>query len=237
MRWAGRQIRRLAILIALFGLLHLVTMASADRTRMAGHGIGTRIWVIDHGYHSGVIIAASDLRRAAVEIGRGDAKAGQRLRWLASRFPQADWLEIGWGDAAFYQQTPSVSDVDLVLAAQALFWPTEAVLQVVPGWGAPETGFAGAETFAIDLRPEGVRGLAARLADTVPEPAPAVGLGPSLYGSGVFYPAKLDYHLFRTCNHWVAWLLRGAGVPASPLPGTFSAGLMAELRWRVPSHQ
>ena len=43
---------------------------------------------------------------------------------------------------------------------------------------------------------------------------------------------KFDYHLFQTCNHWVASLLRAAGVPASGVPGTFSVTLMAELRWR-----
>lgn len=234
-RWAGRQLRRLtvAVMVAAAGLvvLHLATRAEMDRIRDV-HEVGAPIWIVDHGYHSGLIVAQSDLRRVAVEIGREDVAAGMRLRWLASRFPDADWLEIGWGDAAFYQQTPSIGDVDVLLGLRAILWPTDAVLQVVPGWSAPETAF-GSSIIRADVSQQGLLGLAQRLAETIPEPVPAVGLGPSLYGQGAFYQAELDYHLFRTCNHWVAWVLRGAGLPASPVPGTFSSTLMAELRWRL----
>lgn len=227
-----RAARWLCILLLVLLGNHLVTMAWSDPERMAPIGEGTRVWVVDHGYHSGVILSPASLRRAAIALASEDPDAAARLRWLASRYPDADWLEIGWGDAAFYQQTPGIADVDVLLGLRAILWPTEAVLQVVPGWGAPEVAFRGSDVMALNAHEAGLQGLAARLAETVPEPVPATWLGPSLYGQGVFYPAELDYHLFRTCNHWVAWLLRGAGMPASPLPGTFSTTLMAELRWR-----
>lgn len=231
-RWARRLLRLFGLLAVGLLALHLATMARPDPERLGSPGVGTRIWVVDHGYHSGIIIAQSDLRRAALEIGREDVAAGMRLRWLASRYPEADWLEIGWGDSAFYQRTRTIGDVDILLGLRAILWPTEAVLQVVPGWGAPETAF-GSASVTVDVSVAGLKGIAERLAATVPEPVPAMDLGPSLYGQGAFYPAELDYHLFRTCNHWVAWVLRGAGVPASPVPGTFSTTLMMELRWRL----
>ncbi|MFK7941694.1 MAG: DUF2459 domain-containing protein [Paracoccaceae bacterium] len=234
MRWIWRTIRAAGLIASLLFVLHLVTMArNSDFDLMTTPTQGIPIWVVDHGYHSGLIVSNAKLMRAALELGRQDPAAAARLRWLASRYPDAEWIEIGWGDAAFYQQTPGIGDVDPWLALRALFWPTEAVLQVVPGWGAPEEGFPGSETLRIGVTKKGLRLLSGRLAETIPEPAPGTWLGPSLYGYGAFYPAELDYHLFRTCNHWVAWLLRGAGVPASPVPGTVSAGLMAELEYRV----
>ena len=233
-RWGRRALRWLGGPLAGVLILHLTTIARLDGNLWSHPPDGIPIWVVDHGYHSGVILSPTSLRRAAVEIGQSDPAAAARLRWLASLFPDAEWVEIGWGDAAFYQQTPGIGDVDVLLGLRAILWPTDAVLQVVPGWGAPETAFAGSDVVKTGVTTAGLVGLSLRLADTVPEPVPAIGLGPSLYGYGAFYPAELDYHLFRTCNHWVAWLLRGAGLPASPVPGTFSTSLMAELKWRLP---
>ncbi|NNL35010.1 MAG: DUF2459 domain-containing protein, partial [Silicimonas sp.] len=58
-------------------------------------------------------------------------------------------------------------------------------------------------------------------------------LGPSLYGSGAFYPATPPYHALMTCNQWTSALLRAAGVPSSWFVSATSAGLMAELRFRA----
>ena len=194
-------------------------------------GDGVTIQVIDHGWHTGIVLRQADIRAAAVDIARDDPDAAFRLRWLTTRVPVSEWIELGWGDAAFYQQTPTIADMDVWLGLVALFWPTDAVLQLVPIDGAPEAEFPSSDQIALTLSPEGFRELALRLADTVPE-QPGDLLGPSLYGAGAFYAAELDYHLFRTCNHWVSWLLRGAGVPSSGVPGTMSATLMAELKWR-----
>lgn len=236
MSWIGRQVRRLGIGLAAFAalllILHLVTRAPGQDLA-ASPEREIPIWVLDHGYHSGLIVSTGSLRRAALELGREDAAAGHRLRWLANLYPAATWLELGWGDADFYQQTPGIGDVDVLEGLRALVWPTEAALQSVPGAGPPEEAFRGAQMVRLEVTPEGLAGVAARLAETIPEPPPSEWLGPSLYGTGAFYASDLDYHLFRTCNHWLAWLLRGAGVPVSPVPATFSTTLMMELRWRA----
>ena len=233
MRWLGRTFRRLLIVLLLLSAVVLATLSSADPALYPPKGERVPVYVVDHGYHTGLILSLTDLRRAAVEIGRTDQTVAARLRWLASRFPEADWIELGWGDRAFYQRTRTVQDIQIGLAARALFVPTDAILQVVPGWNDPALGFPYSDSVALQLSIEGLSRLAHRLAETVPDPLPDHAIGPSLYGQGAFFPARLDYHLFRTCNHWVAWLLRGAGVPASAVPGTFSTTLMAELRWRA----
>ena len=228
-----RRLRRtgwaLLILLAAFWW----SLASRDPALFPGRGDIIPVHVVDHGYHTGLIIPRSALQRAAAAILPDDPAASDRLLWLAWTFPHADWLELGWGDAAFYQATPTIGDVDIGLGLRALIVPTQSVLQVVPGIGAPGEIFRGSDLVRLDLSPEGLNRLARRLAATVTEPVPTREIGPSLYGGGAFYAARLDYHLFRTCNHWIAWLLRGAGVPASAVPGTFSSTLMIELRWRT----
>lgn len=234
-RWGKRLVYWLGLPLMALLALHLVTRAPGYHwlDLPSEYRGSISVHVVDHGYHSGVILSRVSLLRAARELDSDDPTAAARLRWLADLYPEAVWLEIGWGDAAFYQQTPRIGDVDVLLGLGAILWPTDAVLQVVPGWGVIETGFPESDIIRLKVTLEELTGLAERLAETIPEPVPNVAAGPSLYGQGAFYQAELDYHLFRTCNHWVAWLLRGAGVPASPVPGTFSTTLMAELRWRL----
>ncbi len=229
-----RWLKRLAVLLVVaFGIIW-ATLTPGDPDLFPGGEDGIAVHVVDHGYHTGIVLGASDLRRAAIVVGETDKAAAGRLGWLSTRFTQADWIELGWGDAAFYQATPGIGDVQIGLGLEALFVPTEAVLQVVPGWGAAEAAFPASDKIRLVLGPDGFARLATALAATIPEPVPQADLGPSLYGDGQFFPAELEYHLFRTCNHWVSWLLREAGVPSSSVPGTFSTTLMMELRWRVP---
>lgn len=227
-RWRKRTVRGLAVIAAVLALIWL-TLSPADPDLFPGDG--PVVHVFDHGYHTGIVLRQADLRRASVELGRTHAGAAEKLRWLTTRYPEAEWLEIGWGDAAFYQVTPTVADVDIWLGLRAILWPTDAALQIVPIYGVPEAAFR-SRPVSLTLSQAGYAALARELAAAIPA-NPEDPLGPSLYGDGAFYPSALDYHLFRTCNHWTSGLLRAAGVPSSPVPGTFSTTLVAELRWRA----
>ena len=229
-RARNRWLLRLLFLPAGLVLLLLLSLSPADPDLFPGGG--PVVHVVDHGYHSGIVLRQADLRATAVEIGRTEPGAAERLRWLATRYPQAEWLEIGWGDAAFYQVTPTLADLDIWLGLRAILWPTESALQIVPIHAAPEDVFRQSRRVSLRLSPSGFNRLGRELAAAIPDRS-REPLGPSLYGEGAFYPSALDYHLFRTCNHWISGLLRAAGVPSSSLPGTFSTTLMAELRWRA----
>lgn len=233
MRRLGRTVRSTALLLVVGAAALWLSLAPDDPALFPAREPGVRVAVLDHGWHTGVAIQQGDLRAAALRIARDNPDLAERLRWLTTRFPQAGWLEIGWGDADFYRATPTLGDVDAWLGLRALFWPTPSVIQVVPGFGAVTAAFPRSESIALELSEQGFDGLAAALAATVPPAGPRPPLGPALYGGGAFYPATLDYHLFRTCNNWTSMLLRAAGVPSSPLLSTFSDGLMAELRWRA----
>jgi uncharacterized protein (TIGR02117 family) len=193
------------------------------------------VLVVDHGYHSGLVVRAVDLSAIAAALEAEHPGPARLLMAFPQLWPGAEWFEFGWGDAAFYQATPTVADLDLGLTIPALFWPTPSVVQVVPGVGSAERAFAGVDQVALELSASGWRALAIRLGESI---APGAGalpepVGPSLYGVGLFFRSPLSYHAGRTCNQWTAGLLRSAGVPSSWFWSITSTGLVQELRLRA----
>ncbi|MFS8038514.1 DUF2459 domain-containing protein [Xanthobacter sp. AM11] len=208
------------------------------------------VLVVDHGYHAGLVLPRAALAARAAALGL------PRLSAVAGRFVAYDWLEIGWGDEGFYRNVPYLSALTLPEALRALFAPgNPSVLHVMGGVGAPRSVFAGSDMVRLALDRDGLDALARGIEATL-EPGLAPRdrrgdshgaakppssdrlqdapqeLGPGLYGPSLFFRAAGAYHLTRNCNHWVARLLNGAGLPMSLAAATVSAGLMADLRWR-----
>ena len=74
-------------------------------------------------WHAGVVIKISDIP--------GDLVPERR------DFPEAEYLEFGWGDWDFYQ----ARGFNLGYAFKALLFPSKSVLHVV-GFGGPVAGYA-----------------------------------------------------------------------------------------------
>ena len=173
-----------------------------------------RVHVVRHGWHSGIVVRAADVPEHA---------------WPARReVVGVDYLEVGWGNRAYYQASaPSVW-----LGLRALLWPTAGVLHMVAFSGPVERYFASAEIVALEITPQGLARLVAAVSashelDAAGRPIP---LGPGLYGTSRFYASSEAFHLFATCNVWVAGMLREAGVPVSPTLSPTSGALFAQLR-------
>lgn len=157
-------------------------------------------WVVDHGRHAGLVVRREDLVTVRPE--------------LAGTLPAGAYVEVGWGDARYYPDP----DPGLGLGLRALLWPTASVLHLVVLPEPPVRYFRGAEVLAVSLSEAGHRDLLAFIGDSF---APGTGdrpprrLGPPLYGQGGFYPARGRFHLFNTCNTWIARGLEDAGYPVS----------------------
>jgi len=180
----------------------LTEAASAART----------LHVVGHGWHTGIVLRAADVPADA---------------WPArADFPDAQYLEIGWGNRAYYQ----AADPGAWLALKAAFWPAPSVLHVVAFDGAVERYFSAAEVIELDVSEAGLQRLIKHLRASHERDAAGrpVVLGPGLYGRSRFYASHERFHLFKTCNVWVAAALREAGLPVTP---SINAGaLMARLR-------
>lgn len=173
-----------------------------------------RIHFVRHGWHAGIVVRAADVPQHA---------------WPARReFADAQYLEVGWGDRAYYQ----AQDPSLWLGLRALLWPSPGVLHMVAFSGPPEREFPAAEIVTLQLTPQGLARLVGAVAashepDAAGEP---VAFGPGLYGRSRFYASRDRFHLFATCNVWTAALLRDAGVPLGPLLWPTAQALSAQLR-------
>jgi len=173
-----------------------------------------RIHVVRHGWHAGIVVRAADVPPDA---------------WPARHeFASAEYLEVGWGDRAYYQ----APDPSVWLGLRALLWPGPGVLHVVAFSGPPGREFPGAEIVALQLTSQGMARLVDAVAASHERDAAGrpIAFGPGLYGSSRFYASRERFHLFATCNVWTAALLREAGVPLGPLPLPTAQALFALLR-------
>ena len=172
------------------------------------------VHVVSHGWHAGLVLRAGD-----VPAGAWAAKAD---------FPDADYLEVGWGNRAYYM----AADPGPWLGLKAVAWPTPGVLYVVGVDAGPERLFLGAEILEIGVAPAGLQRLLEHLhqsheLDGAGQP---VTLGPGLYGHSRFYASREQFHLLKTCNVWVATALQVAGVQVTPALTLTTERLMVQLR-------
>jgi len=193
--------------LRVWALLLLAGCATAQNPPPEGRG-DIPVHVVAHGWHTGIAMRASDIDFA---------------RWPGLPHPAgARHIEVGWGDRDFYP----APGFNLWYGFKALLWPTASVLQVAGFDEPPRRAFPASEVVELRLSRAGFERLLAYIASSF-EPG-AAPIAPSLYGSGAFYPSRERFHLFKTCNVWVARGLREAGIEvrSSLTPD----GLMAQLR-------
>lgn len=181
-----------------------------------------RVWVVHHGHHSGIVVRAAEVPSHA---------------WPARRdFPQAEFLEIGWGNRDYYM-APAPG---LWTGLRALASPTPAVLHVAAFNGPPEHYFVAAGIVEVTLSAPGFTALVGAVRESHERVAAANGqdrldgwpppLGNGLYGASQFYASRERFHLSRTCNVWTAGVLAAAGVPMRPAAALTADALFAQLR-------
>ena len=174
----------------------------------------TPVWVVDHGWHAGLAV-----ERAAIPPGLWPEQ---------DDLAPAPYLEVGWGDAAFYRaENPGVG-----LALRAALGSGGSALHVVALPASPDRIFAGREVVEMRLSRPGFRALVRFVDGTFARDGRgrAPRLGPGLYGISAFYPARGHYHLLNTCNTWIADALRSAGVPITPAYAMTAGNLMWQAR-------
>lgn len=170
------------------------------------------VYLVDHGWHTGIVVPANALNAV--------------LPFLARDFPNARFYEVGWGDYDFYQAEENT----LGLALQALIWPGDGVLHIAGFSIAPERYFYGGEVLALSLSNEAMTKLQHFIRDAFVLPGQGNRLREGLYGDSHFYSAKGTFHLFNTCNSWVAEGLDRAGVPISTFLTITSGNVLRQTR-------
>lgn len=166
----------------------------ADSSRMS------RLYVVSHGWHVGLALAAEELNPA--------------LPGVKSRYSGAEYYELGWGDKGFYQAREITSGVTL----QAIIWSPGTVMHVVALPMPPDEYFPGTNVVYTCLTPEEFDSLTQYLSNsfTRDETGNLIELKRGIYGDSQFYEGEGRYHLLNTSNKWAAKALKSAGMDISP---------------------
>ena len=202
------------VLVLALLLTACAAVPTAPPPSQAYLGAKTVIFVTSNGWHSGIVVAKADL-------------PPDRLPETVD-FPEARFLEFGWGDAVYYPAKQPTFGMSL----QAALVPTPAVVHVAGLWGEPARVYPKAEVVSLPIDDENFR----RLVDFVDASfersgaARAAATGPGLYATSRFYPAKGSFHLFNTCNTWTARALAAAGFDVSASGTSRAEALMQQVR-------
>jgi uncharacterized protein (TIGR02117 family) len=171
------------------------------------------IYVISNGWHTGIVLVRDDIPPPRIPE--------------AADIPDATYLEFGWGDREYYPSPRPTAG----MALAAALTPTSAVVHLAGRATPPQSVAPDIEVLAVPVSTVGLERLTARLdaAFDRPDDGPAEPVAPGLYPDSRFYPAHGTFHLFNTCNTWIARKLAAAGVPVSTDVITADA-LMQRLR-------
>lgn len=172
------------------------------------------VYVLHRGLHTGIILRTADIPPGL---------------WPEHKaFPNAKYLEVGWGDSQAYR-TPWTTHIVL----QSMFCSQASVLLIHDFTGPVTKEYAGIakEIIAVQLSPQGFARLCNYIErtyalDAQGQPIPLS----SKYPWEDFFLATGQYSCLDNCNNWTARALRTAGCPIPPRWCLTSGIVMGETR-------
>ena len=196
-RWARRF---LLVLFFCWGLL-LATRCHLPRQATAPSPDSTStVYLVRHGWHAGIAVRRADLPNDAWPV--------------LDNFPNARYLEVGWGEARYYPGTIR----GVWGAIQAGAWPTSSVLHVVPAADSIQGTFPVNTIVRIPVSQNELDGLVRYVMASFArsDDGNAIVAADGFYPGSRFYRSDLTYHVFNNCNHWAAGALEAAGCDTAP---------------------
>lgn len=197
----GRSGWRILGLLLVGWILLLAVHCHLPRRAVAPTADSTSaVYLVRHGWHAGVAVRRSDVPEG---------------RWpILEAFPQAKYLEVGWGEAHYF---PGESrGVWGIVRAGA--WPTGSVLHVVPVSVSVPATFPQNTIVRVPVGPRELDALTTVVAESfaVDSTGDARRAASGYYVDSRFYRSPLPYHVFNNCNHWAAAVLEAAGCDVAP---------------------
>ena len=131
--------------------------------------------------------------------------------------PDAQWLLLGWGSAAFYTTAGTYADITTGAVLTAATGDDSVIRLDVLGPLPPLENLRFLHLSEAQFQ--------ALLNQTTAALASEIKLNhPGLTGTDAFFPAHGHFSLFRTCNVWLGETLRASGIPF---------GLWTPANWSV----
>ena len=203
-----RSNHKFPLIILLIG----ITFASINSTSASQR----KIHLVNIGWHVGIIVPVDNVLK----------------RNLPATFDFSDrkYIEIGWGDKTFYQ----TSNPSFGMAFDALLKSTSSVIHLYGFDQTIRTTFKDAEIIELDIEEDNYIKLLYFIhkSFTLNADGSAQLKGPGLYGkeNSFFYAANGKFHMFNTCNTWVANAIQAAGIEINSNSIITSDSLMDAVR-------
>jgi len=200
------------ISLILLLLLHFINGSSKINTDTLNNSID--IYIVKHEWHTGLVV-----NRASAE---------RYLPSLKNEFNNYNFIEIGWGDKDFYMAEKET----LWLGFKAAVWPTESVLHFVAFNTNPELYYANSEIISLVLTDYELKKLLNYIEESLykDDNNNIVLVSSKLNKASRFYLSKEKYHIFKTCNVWVAKALKEAGISIRPIYALTSGNVIKQLK-------
>jgi len=164
---------------------------------VAESGAVKQIFLVNHGWHTDLVLNMDDVSKFTLPE--------KRL------FNGKEYIAIGWGDAGFYQ----ADEITPTLAAKALLQPTETVVHMTGLDDEPSVAFPESEVIAVRVSKRGFDKMMNKVSKSVKRYSmlSAKPLRDGLHKDSYFLRGMGKYHMFNTCNHWTAKMLKAAELP------------------------
>ncbi len=195
-----RILRRLSLLLippAAYLACSLVLSAVTVDRQPADETPVRTVYLTTNGVHLNIILPADHM---------GTSPAAEALRT-----PDAHYLSFGWGDEAFYLNTPTWADLTFANAFRALFLKSPALMHVTRHRRA-HNGWL--EVAVTETELESLRSFIFESFSVDDSGAPILLPNAGYTANDDFYKAEGSYTLFYTCNTWVNSAFRQTGLKA-----------------------
>jgi len=155
------------------------------------------VYLVKNHWHTGIILSIDSISMNSIPA--------------LQDFRDFSYVDIGWGDEDFYQHP----DFDLWLAAKALLFPTESVVRV-EGVDSDLKKYLQSGDYAIKIDLDEKSHLLLNefinSSFQLNKDLKNILTSTNFRGKIKFYKSQLKYHLFNTCNTWIAEALRYSGL-------------------------
>lgn len=151
---------------------------------------------------------------------------------LSGQFPEAQYLEYGWGDLKWYQADKKERTSGLAL--RAFVSPSDSGLFVWALPKHPDLLFSEEGILTVEISNPGFKQLAKFINDSFALDAnhrsQSVKEGYYRKGEYRIYRAQGRYHAFGTCNNWTVKALESAGLPVGGIWGFRGKGIFDRMK-------
>lgn len=159
------------------------------------------IYVASISWHTGIVVPAYSLPDSIWPTGHD--------------FSNVSYLEIGWGDRDFYQDT----GFSIWYAIKAIFWPTPSVLHVNPLPENLESYYVDTKVVKMEITGKQLKDLSRYLLEhfKLNEKGKLIPLQAGIYSDSQFFAGRTKYYFPKNSNVWAARALKRAGFSITPI--------------------